>query len=405
MKNKYYMLVFLFYLFLFRDWLEQISFIFGYIDELIALIGVILFIYKTWMKNGVLHWKKDDKKKWCMVCLIGIVGVGIWATILYGYQNFMKIVVPDLIACIKFWTALYLGYVLFEHCDCNKYKKRFRKHIKFVTICFFILILFDNIHPIFQVYDRYGFRSTHLFYSHPSIFASICGFLFLMWTFFEDERQPKLIWPSLILLLLCTTFRSKAIATAFALAFLYYVVLIRKKKFTWKLLIALVPIGIFIGWEQIILFYTSYGYGETARSALLTTSIEIAKDYFPIGTGFGTFGSNYSVVEYSPVYSIYGIQNVYGISEGYSAFVSDSFWPMILGQFGIIGILLYGGAVLSLMKDIQKIRIVNSGHYVAAIGAMIYLLISSLAESAFVNPYAIQFAVLIGVCLSQKASK
>ena len=137
---------------------------------------------------------------------------------------------------------------------------------------------------------------------------------------------------------------------------------------------------------------------QTARGALFRTSFEIANDYFPIGTGFGTFASNFSGENYSPLYEKYGINDIWGLSAEDPAFISDSFWPMIIGQFGYIGAILYMICVILIYEDIQrKYNKEKKGVYTAKMLCLLYLVISSIAESAFVNPLAIPLAMILSI--------
>ena len=44
-------------------------------------------------------------------------------------------------------------------------------------------------------------------------------------------------------------------------------------------------------------------------------SIELAKNHFPFGTGFGTFASNVSATTYSKFYVELGYENIFGLSR------------------------------------------------------------------------------------------
>ncbi len=78
-----------------------------------------------------------------------------------------------------------------------------------------------------------------------------------------------------------------------------------------------------------------------ARVALYVGSLEIARDHFPLGAGMGRYGSWMSRVEYSPLYSEYGLNRVPGLRASNSQYATDTFWPMVLGEFGVIGGLGY----------------------------------------------------------------
>jgi hypothetical protein len=78
-----------------------------------------------------------------------------------------------------------------------------------------------------------------------------------------------------------------------------------------------------------------------ARVALYRGSVEIALDRFPLGAGMGRYGSWMSRVEYSPVYREFGLDDVRGLNERNSQYATDTFWPMVLGEFGIFGVVGY----------------------------------------------------------------
>ena len=137
---------------------------------------------------------------------------------------------------------------------------------------------------------------------------------------------------------------------------------------------------------------------EYARSLLTTKSFEIAKSHFPIGSGFGTFASYFSTVNYSPLYYKYDLYKVHGLVKGEAIFACDVFWPMILAQFGFIGMFLYGICIIIVFRKIQNsFDKDNKYFYIAKLLCFLYLIISSTSESAFVNQLAIPLAFIIGI--------
>ena len=85
------------------------------------------------------------------------------------------------------------------------------------------------------------------------------------------------------------------------------------------------------------------------RIALYAASVAIAREHFPLGVGFGRYGSHISRAFYSPAYEEYGLSQVVGLRQRRPNAVTDTFWPMLLGEAGVIGVLGYGaftGAVV-----------------------------------------------------------
>jgi hypothetical protein len=83
---------------------------------------------------------------------------------------------------------------------------------------------------------------------------------------------------------------------------------------------------------------------QSARYKLTATSLRLAQDHFPFGSGLGTFGGYASRLFYSPVYFEYGLSTVYGLTPEVvngQDYIMDTHWPYILGELGIMGLLAY----------------------------------------------------------------
>lgn len=93
--------------------------------------------------------------------------------------------------------------------------------------------------------------------------------------------------------------------------------------------------------------YFGPGSEKTPRNALYIASFEIAKDYFPFGSGQGTFGSYPVGKEYSNIYYAYNLDKLHGLSKDDamgktdSQFVFDTHWSSILGEMGFIATFFY----------------------------------------------------------------
>ena len=216
--------------------------------------------------------------------------------------------------------------------------------------------------------------------------------LAILLAFYEKKNLPYM---AMALLVLASTLRGKALAGgAIYVLIFYFLVYYRKKLKLWHIgLIGLTALA--IAWEQVSYYYLELS-GSSARSALTLTSFEILKDYFPIGTGFGTYASASASEYYSPVYFQYGLNNVHGLSDAGVLFGSDTFWPIIFGQTGAIGTVCFLLVLLLLFLRILKIRKTSIPAYAMGIFIFGYLLISSTSEPAFHNSVAVPLAMLLG---------
>lgn len=391
--TNYMVFILLFYLLLFQAPLSSVISVFGYVDELIATIAIPFAILQ--LKRNKF---RISKKKNSFLGFLIIFGVaGICGSVRYNYQPIGSVAIPDLFLCVKFWLAIYTGKMLFSKMDLERNGRGIFFHVKIVTTLFCALAVIDNIAHIYTANIRYGIRSTHLFYDSPTAFAAACAFLIAVLTIVRPYVNRTRKWFVLLLILMCSSLRSKAFAAVAAFILIYYFVFYKKKWVTFKTLLLFAPLILFMVGDQIEYYFFSDIQSDSARYQLLITSILIARDSFPIGAGFGTFGSYMSAIHYSPVYRIYGISNVHGLIEGATYFTSDSFWPMILGETGIVGLVSIVIVIIRMIKRLQLIKSLDLALYASGLVCISYLLVISMAESAFVNPVAIPLAIVLGL--------
>lgn len=111
------------------------------------------------------------------------------------------------------------------------------------------------------------------------------------------------------------------------------------------------PTLVFVGWlvvQDLLLNRAElYLFGTSVRGLMHQVSTQIARDYFPLGSGAGTFGSAPSRdLYYSNLYHLYGLSSHYGASPQYSSYLMDTWWPKVLGETGLFGAALYAMALL-----------------------------------------------------------
>ena len=203
-----------------------------------------------------------------------------------------------------------------------------------------------------------------------------------------------------------STRRAKAMGAAACILMVYLLVFRQKQKISKKVKIfAVCVVGLAVagGLYQLISYYYTMGV-ESARAVLTIAAPFLAIDHFPFGTGWGTFGSAFSAEPYSPVYSMYQMEGVWGLSPEYHKFVSDTYWPMIMGQCGFVGFAALIGVLILFVQKVWTLRSDKSA-FAAALIPLLYLLLSSTSESAFASPVSVSLAFLIGFLFAEQRVK
>ncbi|MCA1745269.1 MAG: hypothetical protein LC643_06115 [Bacteroidales bacterium] len=143
-----------------------------------------------------------------------------------------------------------------------------------------------------------------------------------------------------------------------------------------------------------------------ARPVLYMTSVEILQDYFPFGSGFGSFATHASRVVYSPIYEAYEISGVWGLSEEFSAFIADTHFPS-LAQFGVVGVVLFILFWRTLIKKANacKLSMPDNSAYFFIVLIFVFLMIEMVADAAFTNNRGFFSMLFLGYLFNEYKSQ
>lgn len=370
-----------------------------YLDELFGLLFFPLLLVR-WLKGG--RRITVPRRVWTVVwLLLAVLCTGFVGCLLHHYQPLTN-ALSDAYVNVKFYLAIGVSFLLFERADMRQVLREIRPWIKLITLILFGLCLLDLAFHLYPGGSRWGFRSVQLFYNaYSGLVAQVTALCALCLRLYEEEQRKILPWLGMLCFVLLCTLRFKAACVLFSVALIVWLICRRGKilrPVEWGVLGAGVAV---IAAPQVLFYYYQGLQEHFARPILMLASLKLGADYFPFGTGWGTFGSHFSISPYSPVYEMYRLNEVWGLSANYSQFVSDNFWPMILGQCGVIGLVCYGAVVVLLAGAVLKLGRHNVYAYGAGLLALLYLLMASTSESAFAGPSAISFAFLLGVLFAE----
>ena len=143
-----------------------------------------------------------------------------------------------------------------------------------------------------------------------------------------------------------------------------------------------------------------------ARFVLYATSFLVFRDYFPFGSGFGSFATFASGAYYSSIYKEYGIDGVWGISKSYHSFISDTYYPS-LAQFGVVGVVLFLLFWIYLLKKaFQYLRVTSDMRLMnLAMIVIAFFAIENIADATFTSNRGLYFMMFLGVIYVEMAQK
>lgn len=294
-------------------------------------------------------------------------------------------------------------------------KNRLCKKISKLFQLFFILglgaaivNLFIPIFPIFEF--RFGIPSFQFFAANPGELANIVtiGVAFVLISSMRNTQKLMYIVICIITLILTTRYKSFVIVGMLLVLMLtfgvkYYGNPIAKLKSKIKnkrrLFLLLSPLAIIPGLTQFQYYFLS---GNTPRFILISSSWELFIDNFPFGAGAGTFASGVARQYYSPVYSQLGFENFYGLNSVDGRFLNDSFWPIVLGQYGFLGLLIVLWLFYCVLKP--SINIINCqtsiilGNYLM-IGAFV---LSTFGSAIILSSLGMMYVIFFGLIVRRQ---
>ena len=146
-------------------------------------------------------------------------------------------------------------------------------------------------------------------------------------------------------------------------------------------IVAMVVIFFVVKDEFIYYFIEDYEYN--VRPMLYVRMWDVLADYFPFGSGFATYANPASMTWYSPIYTKYNLDTIWGLDQGNQYhFASDAYYP-IFAQFGYVGIALFVYFIYYIFKKMNNLynATLDIKRYKVALIIVAYILIQATSNA------------------------
>lgn len=397
---KYYLVIVSLF---FQPVFERVSSVFSYYDEFLCLLFFFSFLLKV-IKTGKIC---KDEARYISLLVILIV-IGLMGNLRVKHRQPTIAILTDIFSNIKLYLFLLPLIRLRVSTEIRRKLSRWlsntiRMLILFMFLCAVVTQLF-NIGMSGET--RFGLTSFQFVFENP---AGLNTYMYALMVVFSatlcrngKPRPYSTAFLGMALVTWVLTLRSRAIAFAFIYTLLYYIIIFRRFsrktfRFKWYYVIPLTIVAVLLGWSSIEQYFLVNS--RQARYVLMHGAIEIARDYFPIGTGFGSFGTAASRNYYSAVYQMYNMHNVWGLAKTSPYFILDQYWFGIIGQFGVLGLLIMLLLVFCFYKQILGRAKGSSTALLAALTLLYTSLFASVAAASYIQP-SILISVFVVILLS-----
>ena len=381
-----------FNLLLFQPIIEIILPPFSYYDEILAVSSLLSLFFSMAMRKS--RFTREMKIALCL--LFAIVVIGLFGNFLSGIVSDTFFILVDILACSKFFIIYFaLKSILGNTSYFVSYMARESKVLLVLMLACLAINQFVDIGMTYEM--RYGLKAFQFVFIHPTHMVTLS--LACMAFIYSDASNGWKKYIGIALILMAMSLRSRWVA----LALVIVLIIIFVKKGSTRAPFVVIGVGsvsaFLVGQAQMSVYYGSAS--ESARGHLMTTALSVFQNFFPLGAGFASFGSGVTKTIYSPLYYQYGLQNVYGLAPNNPSYLTDTFWPVVLAQFGFLGLIIWLLLLIMLVVDFYRLGIA-SGMLVLSLTMIAAILISTTASGSIFSMQMI--TLLVAFMTAMKAN-
>lgn len=350
---------------------------FSSVDE--VMMGILL-VYTFMMYSN----RSINRRPWkeFMVCYSVIAFYTIYSLI-FG-ANVSGGVWLDLMQEVRPFTMVFCTWIL---------NPRFTKNQKKWMLASMVLTLFSWI-----AYHPESFESANAEFPVLGQLAICTGMAWYLFT--KNSKRNRYIALALVLTgMVAPKFKFMGEVVCF-IAFVFYV----KNRLNFKspktiiYCLLIITIILTVTRARVDVYYVSgLQNEELARPMSYKTSLKILYDYFPFGSGMGSFACNGAWKFFSPLYYKYNLTGIWGLSPEMGYFICDAYYPT-LAQFGIVGVFFFcwfWKRRLVAFNQIEDMR-----YYRVAMLTFCCLAIEQTADSSWLSGKGMGYCMLIALCLN-----
>lgn len=373
--------------FLFHTLLENYIYQTSYLDEAIA---ALFFGYFLLDLVASLRIRTEDLMISCLVVMTA--AAGLYANHRFGIQESLSAIALDIVSHFKF-AAMYLGVSAFCRVNRVDYRSALRLPVLLAKIYLAVLFIFGvlNLFTDLGMYAeyRYGLRTYSFIFGTPGIVTNTTLFI-IMLLLTESALHPgkrNILFLSMSEAVLIMVIKSRSLILAAIILLLYISLIIENKHSMFLRSLVIAAAAVLIGYPQYQKYFVNgvkVNQGTSPRLLFLSGGIQLFKEYFPFGTGFGTFGSSTAASHYSSLYYVLGFHKIAGMTPNNPKYLNDTFWPMIFGQLGLVGTIPYVCLFFGILLGACR-RAKESGNVYVRFAA--YLFAANAAVSSIQSNY------------------
>ena len=364
--------------------------LFSYIDEFLCVICIIYTIFFS-IKKGI-----KGNELILIILLVICSALGFAGNL---YSKLLNEPIPILVDFICL-AKIFVTFIVYKQVAEYDTKKRlisylvpFAKLLILSGSFFGFISLFVNIGMTGKE-TRYGLPQYNFIFENGSRYGYIIACCLIIIMFTNISKKKLSIYK--ILTFFNIIIINKGVVLVIFLSYIALSILWKYKK-NGKLNATNISII-----SAIVLAASSFQINtyikndDSPRMLLIRYGFVTANRYFPLGSGFATYGSDMAAKNYSRLYYKYGFNKVFGMSPQRGSFLSDGYIGMIFGEFGYIGALIYALMLIFVFIPINRITI-DKGIKILTLSIFIGIVISTFGTAIIKSSIGVFVMCILGM--------
>lgn len=374
--------------------------IYSYWDEAFFLGAMLTyFLGAIKINHGKLSLKKEHLN--FILPWILLVAVGLLGNYFFHYVSYREAILRDIVGFLKFPLTFYVFRNLeWDRGIAKSLQKQGLTWLKWCAVIIFICGILSQFYGwggMLQQSVRSNISPYQFLFNHPTalVFASVV----MLCLFCADEGRKKyFVYTVMLMLTIVLTMRTKGIAFVVVYIFMRYGSS-WLKKYKILYLFGIVLLAFVAGYSKLQLYAS---WSSSGREVLWIGSLTLVKMCFPIGSGFGTYASHLSGKYSSQIYDFINSSDFWTWNGEATSALGDTGFPYYIGQFGFIGLILLGIAVLRFLRiwHSRQEEMIYRG--LAEDLLLVYIAIALTSEATLIT-YGYQLAVVLSVLIKLDA--
>lgn len=373
-------------LFLFQTLLENYFSQASYIDE-----GLAALFFGVFVLDLIVSGEARIRELAVCFLILWATAAGLYGNWKFGIQDTNSAIYLDIISHFKY-VMLYLGVTSavrkrrWNVAEAARIPVLLAKGYLIVLFVFGVLNIFVDLGMYGEI--RYGLRNYSFVFGTPGIVTNTVLYIIMLLLLDSalHEGRPNKSFLLMAIAVLIMVIKSRSLILAATALILFESFVLEKKQDMRLRILGIAIIGGLIGYPQYQNYFVNgvtANRGTAPRQLFWQGGLRLFQEYFPYGTGFGTFGSSTAATNYSQLYYILEFNTVTGMQPTNTKYLNDTFWPMIFTQLGLIGMIPYILLMIIIFYDIYR-NAKRSGNLYVRFAAYLYIanvLFSSIQSS------------------------